>query len=435
MRIKIVSVSKDRATKFVQAIGKHISDPRHGRLVQAVFPELKPDPARSWSSEQINVIRPHINPETGMVVDDRDPTVEAWGISSSPEGGRADLLVFDDITSLQTSVLEPRMRKSITEIFKGTWLDIKAGPSTSYWYLCTLWDEDDCSHHVMETPGWNSYIFAISEDFERIDTSFGKTVALPYPAADGGYWEKDTLIDEYKTRGSFYFDRSFRNNPTSEESRLFKHYMFYGDEGGYGGAIKYGLPPWHEVFKGYPRYTGVDLGIGQTSKHKPSVIFTIAVADGSNEDHPEGTRIPIDIRRGNWNSPDTARQLVEMYNEIRPDMIRVENNYYQQAIIDWIRDIKGVDLPLEPHFTGSQKMHPEYGIPLLSAEFDRNKWVIPFKERHPTECNCGFCMWIREMLNYSPGSQSTDLVMACWFAQRAARDMETFSGGYGVWTV
>jgi len=164
-------------------------------------------------------------------------------------------------------------------------------------------------------------------------------------------------------------------------------------------------------------------------------MFTIAVADGSNTQHSEGTRIVIDIRRGRWNSPDTARQLVELNDELRPEIIRVENNYYQQAIIDWIRDIRGVDLPLEPHFTGSQKMHPEYGIPLLAAEFERDRWVVPYKEKHPSECNCGFCMWINEMLTYSPGSQSTDLVMACWFAQRAARDMETFSGGFGVWTV
>lgn len=429
LRIKIVSVNQKRAAKFVGAISKNIRDPRAGMITHLVFPDLKQDPNRSWSTEQINVIRPE------GTLDDRDPSVEAWGINSSPEGGRADILIFDDITSLETSVLEPRTRSMITEVFKGTWLDIKAGPNTRYWYLCTLWHEDDCSHHVMRTPGWVSYVYAISQDFKKIDCNQGYSLDLPYPSAGGGDgWTTEHLKDEYKSRGSFYFNRSFRNNPTSEESRLFKKEMFYGRDG-VGGAIKYGISPYHESFKNYPRYTGVDLGIGKTSDAKPSVIFTVAVADGSDKDIPEGTRIVVDIRKGNWNSPDTARQLVEMYTDLHPVLIKVENNYYQQALIDWIGDIQGIDLPLRGHFTGGQKLHHEHGIPLLAAEFERDRWVIPYKDKHSETCPCFTCEWIREMLDYSIGAKSTDLVMACWFAQRGIKETEMHSGGYAIWSV
>lgn len=428
LRVKFISVNKKRAAKFLEFMAKNIKDPRHGKITRLVFPELRPDSNRSWSSDQINVIRP---PDT---IDDRDPSVEAWGINSSPEGGRADLLIFDDITSLETSVLEPRTRAQITEVFKGTWLDIKAGPKTRYWYLCTLWHEDDCSHHVMKTPGWESFVYRISDDFSKIESNRGEEFPLPYPSAGGAEWNPDTLKDEYKARGAFYFNRSFRNNPTSEESRLFKREMFYGGKG-FVGAIKYGIPPSHEKFKHYPKYSGVDLGIGQTEEHKPSVIFTVAVADGSDESIPEGTRIPIDIRRGNWNSPDTARQLVEMYSELRPEVIKVENNYYQQALIDWIGDIQNIDLPLQPHFTGSQKLHPQHGIPLLAAEFERDRWHIPMRSPHDDVCNCTICQWIKEMLDYSIDAKSTDLVMACWFSQRGIKEAEMFSGGYGVWSV
>jgi hypothetical protein len=429
LRIKIISISKQRAAKFVNAIGKHIIDPsRAGAITARVFPDLKPDRNRSWSSEQINVVRPD------EVLDQRDPSVEAWGISSSPEGGRADILIFDDITSLASSVVEPRSREHIVEIFRGTWLDIKAGPNTRYWYMCTLWHEEDCSAHVMKTPGWNSHVFAISKDFKHIETNYGAMFDLPYPAAGGGIWSTDALITEYKTRGAFFFNRSFRNNPTSIESRLFKPHFFHGRKGK-GGAIKYGVPPWHEMFKGYPKYSGVDLGISSGEHNKPSVIFTAAVADGSDENIPAGTRIVVDIRKGKWSSPDTAKQLIEMYGELRPELIKVENNYYQQALIDWLQDIKGIDLPIQGHFTGSQKLHPEHGIPLLAAEFERDKWHIPYEERHEDTCSCVFCDWIREMLNFSMGSKSTDLVMANWFAQRAIKESEEWTGGYGVWSV
>jgi hypothetical protein len=200
-----------------------------------------------------------------------------------------------------------------------------------------------------------------------------------------------------------------------------------------GGAIKYGVPPWHEVFKKYPRYSGVDLGIGLLAHNKPSVIFTAAVADGSDPDISSGTRIVVDIRRGNWTSPDTARQLLEMYQEEKPELIKVENNYYQQALIDWIADIKGVDLPIQGHFTGSQKLSPELGIPLLAAEFERERWIVPMKEPHREGCECVWCLWIQEMLDYSQGAKSTDTVLSNWMCQRAIKDSEdTTSGGYGT---
>lgn len=421
IRIKFISVSKDRASKFITDVSQHIKGCRQG-ICQLVFPELRRDTNRSWSSYQINVVRPKDAHDT------RDPSVEAWGISSSPEGGRANILIFDDITSLQTSCLEPRMREQIKEVFKGTWLDIKSGPNTRYWYLCTLWHNQDASAEVMKTPGWNSYVYRISDDFERIETNYDETLPLW-----SDRWNKKALIDEYKTRGAFYFNRSFRNNPVSKEDRLFSQEMFFGSDDS-PGAVSYGIPPWHEMFAAFPKYTGVDLGIQQKDKNKPSVIFTIAVSDGSG-DIPKGTRIPVDIRTGKWNSPDTARMLIEVYNDLRPEVIKVENNYYQQALIDWINDLQGISLPIEPHFTGSQKMHPEYGIPLLASEFERDLWKIPFKYKHPDDCSCPHCKWIREMINYAPGAESTDLVMACWFAQRAAREMEQFSGGFGVFSL
>jgi hypothetical protein len=141
----------------------------------------------------------------------------------------------------------------------------------------------------------------------------------------------------------------------------------------------------------------------------------------------------LDVRRGMWTSPDTARQLVETYDEYHQDEIRVENNYYQQALLDWLETMDGVYLPLKGHYTGSQKMDPDMGIPLLAAEFERGQWWVPRLNEHLPDCSCGTCIWIREMISFYPGTtEGTDALMASWMSQRAAKQSESYSGGFAI---
>lgn len=422
LQIKLISVREDRAQKNLGGIARHITDCPAG-VCQLVFPNLRPDPTRSWASTKINIVRP---PGT---MDSGDSSVEAWEITSSPEGGRAHLMVFDDITSYQTSIVEERKRESIKEAFNGTWLDVKAGPASKIWYLCTLWHKSDCSYDLIHKPGWKSKVYLISDDFERVETNEGDSFPFPIPTAEGS-WGKEEYINEYKVRGPFRFNRSYRNRPVDDATRLFKSWMLYGNEK-QRGAIRYGIPPWDQRFSEYPKYCGVDLGIGKERHNKPSVVVTIAVSNGFHG-IPRGTRIVLDIRRGKWTSPDTARQLVAVYDEYRPEIIKVENNYYQQALIDWLKDLEGISLPIEAHFTGSQKMDLDQGIPLLASEFERGMWIIPLQTEHSDECSCNVCLLVRELLDWYPGASSTDLVMSAWMAQRAAKMVEGFSGGFAV---
>ncbi|KKN67441.1 hypothetical protein LCGC14_0461840 [marine sediment metagenome] len=422
IRIKEVSVSQTRAKKNLQEIGRHIVECPSG-VCQAVFPDMQPDPDKAWSSEQINVLRPK------GTLDSRDSTVEAWGVTSSPEGGRADIILYDDITSLQTSVVEERSRDNITNAFEGTWADVKSGPQARFWYICTLWHEDDCSMRVIKNPAWQHRVYGVADDFNSIESWHGSSFDLPIPG--GQDWTKEAYEAECQERGVFVFNRSHRNRPMDESVRLFRREFFYGDDNS-DGSIVYGISPDDPEFAEYTRYTGVDLGIGLKKTNCPSVIFTVAVADGTGS-LPKGTRIPIDIRRGHWTSPNTARQLIDVYETYHPNAVMVENNYYQQALIDWMEDMDGVNLPLEAHRTGSQKMDLNEGIPLLAAEFQRGNWVIPMKFRHPDGCVCPWCVWLYEMVNWYPGSKKTDTVMALWIAQRAIKFRARQAGGFGIW--
>ncbi len=99
----------------------------------------------------------------------------------------------------------------------------------------------------------------------------------------------------------------------------------------------------------------------------------------------------------------------------------VENNAYQQALIDWMKTI-GSNVNIIPFTTGKQKADEFLGLPGLAAEFANGLWEIPFSEEHGPVglgCTCGKCMLIAELEEHPFGD--CDTVMAIWFARFAAQ--------------
>lgn len=167
--------------------------------------------------------------------------------------------------------------------------------------------------------------------------------------------------------------------------------------------------------RGWPVFMGVDLA---GTRRPGNVIFIVAV-----DPHTQ-RRYPLEILTGGWTSPDTARQLA-MAHARHPNtrVIMVENNGYQQALIDWIKNSPSDHsfwYKIESFTTGANKLKAEIGLPSLEVELKNKAWVIPMEEfeRHSLTCSCGWCLWTREM-RYYPMSASTDTVMACWFAREA----------------
>ena len=98
-------------------------------------------------------------------------------------------------------------------------------------------------------------------------------------------------------------------------------------------------------------------------------------------------------------------------------MIYVENNAYQQALIDWTQT-KGFDtIPIIAFTTGKQKSDAEIGLPALDVQFERHLWRF-YIPKHEVGCRCTWCQFVREMKNY-PVYDTSDFVMSFWFAERA----------------
>ena len=112
LRVKLFTQSEEKARERLTVIGDLITT---NRIVKLVFPDLRPAKNGVWHKTAIQVERPAVGA--------KDPTLEASGIMGSVEGGRADMLVFDDICLAEgTPVVTRRGLMPIEKVNPGDWL-------------------------------------------------------------------------------------------------------------------------------------------------------------------------------------------------------------------------------------------------------------------------------------------------------------------------
>lgn len=385
LRIKIITQADDKAKRILSEITANISE---NPSVKELYPNLKPAKKGTWSAHAITVQRNLIS---------KDPSIEACGVLSTGTGGRADLLFFDDIVDFRNAIQNPALRKVVKEAYKDVWVNTLE-PEGRVFYIATPWHQDDLTHELLKNPEYFTKEYAINPNFDPL-------------------WEEKWPADRLKARmreiGRRAFDRAFRNKALSEEEQTFKPEIL---------SLNFTSSNMHPD-KSWPCYTGVDLALGLKSSKSYTVIFTIAR-------DPEGKRWVKDIQRGQFSSPDTAKRILRAWKDFSPVIIRVENNAYQQSILQWLQDLGVGEVPVEGFYTGRNKMRLDEGVPSLATEFENSRWVIPIKD-HPKECTCPMCVWVDELTSY-PIGDTDDTVMASWLASSALRSVSR-KGGFDLW--
>lgn len=233
------------------------------------------------------------------------------------------------------------------------------------------------------------------------------TTSIRLPSiAPWQHWNSEKLA-KAKEENPRSFARGFQMRAFSDDERMYPSFSTCFVSGVLAAEV---------ARRGWPTFMGVDLA----GKTRPgNVIFTAAVDPISQK------RYPLEIACGNWSSPETARRLSETHSRYpNTRHIMVENNGYQQAIVDWIQSSPSDHsfwYKIESYTTTStSKHHLELGMPSLEVEFKNKAWVIPQDEfmNHVLTCQCGWCTWRTEMRDY-PMSATTDTVMATWFCREA----------------
>ena len=387
LRVKVVSATAELAGNIVGEIQRHIQQNSRVRLV---FPRLRPDPKGPWARGELRVQRS--SPA-------KDPSVSAAGILSSGVGGRADLIVFDDVCDQRNAILQPAMREQIKATFHETWENL-LGPDGRAVYIATVWHVDDLTMELRQGGAWQVWWRPARDPVNR---------ELLWPER----WTAEALARREREIGARSFARQFLLQPVSDEERTFPEVALQAcfDDQVVAGQL---LVP-----EEWPRYAGVDLAASLGQKASWTVMLTAAVDPESKRRHL------LEIVRARQPFPDTIQMIRSQWEKHQHRLIFVENNGFQQAVLDQLPR-EDCSLPVEGFHTGTQKYDEKVGIPSLSAGMTTGAWRIPTGgDPHPSGCECGWCALVRE-LQLHPHSEYSDCLMAMWFCELAAREGVTW---------
>lgn len=138
IRIKMVCANDDMAKQRVGSIKGLIESYEYRK----VFPEVRP--GKRWDVHDAVVER------AGFA---HDPTIQARGVLTEGVGGRADIVIFDDICTQRNSE-EQASRAKIRTFARGTWLSRLDGPEARAMAFATAWASDDFTNDLKNDPKW-----------------------------------------------------------------------------------------------------------------------------------------------------------------------------------------------------------------------------------------------------------------------------------------
>lgn len=192
LRTKVVCASDGKAKERLYEIDQHITtNPR----VREVFPELMPNPNAQWNAHHLVLKR---------TARHRDASVEALGITSSATGGRADLLLADDVVDRRNALTMPALRAQIKQAWKSDWVNLLE-PTGRLFYICTLWHPGDLSHEILEGNTFHVLRYDIDDNFGAM-----------WPSK----WSEAALRMRYNEILSIEFNRAFRNQAIDLDSAM-----------------------------------------------------------------------------------------------------------------------------------------------------------------------------------------------------------------------
>ena len=131
VRIKYIQQSDRDASKTTALIKNIIESPKY----KAVFPHIEPV-KDFWGNTDFKVKCDSWQ---------RDSTMEAKGIFGRA-GGRADILIADDICDLRNSIQQPSLRNQVKDFWANNWLpmrDFTGGKDPKTWKIGTCYHVDD----------------------------------------------------------------------------------------------------------------------------------------------------------------------------------------------------------------------------------------------------------------------------------------------------
>jgi predicted phage terminase large subunit-like protein len=302
VRIKYVQQTDEEAVKTTKLIKEIIESDEYRK----VFPHIKPNKSR-WGSEQFQVERD---------LKGRDATVEAKGVFGRA-GGRADILVADDICDLRNAVQQSALREQVKEAWANNWrpmLTRDAKPRE--------WKVGTCYHVSDITADWR-------ERHEK-DSSLLRMPVVNYVSPWDTAFTTDVLRAEREAMGPIAFARAFELVPVSSEQIIF-------DSSWLDSAFYTELAP--DTLNTGTRIATVDFAFTEKASNKSRgkgdpdySVCIFGIRDG------RGHVWVQDMIRVRSTFPDFSRQIIEYGARHEIDTMYAEANGPQAGLVQQLND-------------------------------------------------------------------------------------------------
>lgn len=364
-----------------------------------VFPELLP--GDTWKENAITVQRTTFR---------RDPSVKAISLYSKFLGDRFDGLILDDIDNPDTVLTEESRKKTEDWVRRSALSRLTDGA----WAVAigNIWHEFDLMHQLVKS-GWEPVRHPVMKpDGSPLDPE-RFTLDRIYHIRDVD--QKPVEFERlYMLKERIEGEQRFKQEWIDEALRKGNQNFLQKD-----GVVK--IPP------GCRCITGVDIGVKKKMSSDPTVITTILeapIGDGRYEYQI------LNIEKGRWNAEEIMQNITTQQKLFSSEVF-VESNGAQDFLIQ-LMNLAGAHFRVNPFNTGRNKYDPMFGVESIAGEL-----AAP----NPRAGESGFGLWYfpayngtlesadpemqelcNEMLAYTPGNHTGDILMSLWIAREGARN-------------
>lgn len=405
IRILIVSNSAMQAQSFLREIKDKITKSQMYRQVFGdLFPPDMKSPGEKWTDAEIIVRRKATH---------KDPTVSAMGAGGAILSKRADIIICDDILSLDnTRTVDQRAK--IKQWYNEVLIPVLE-PDGIMINVGTAWNLEDLLHEQLKNRNY---------DVRRRYQAVQPNGDVLWPTR----WPYEKLMQLKGEVGSIAFNKSYMNEALNSEDSVFKQeWLETAKRYGKDRFMKYKLDYANWDLGKMTVAIGVDLAISQ----KDTADNTAFAVIGQTK---LGAKIPLWLEQGKFTFAQTQRKILELANRYNPDIVVVENNGYQEALRRDLAD--NTSLPIVGYSTGGEKYDENIGVSSIAVEFENEKWILPYSTEEGTDYNREqIDRLVEGMLNFGSG-HTADILMALWFANGGLRRLNYGDGsepeyGYG----
>lgn len=400
IRILIVSNSAAQAQGFLREIKDKITKSvKYRKMFGELFPEDLKNPGEKWTDREIIVRRSATY---------KDPTVSAMGAGGAILSKRADIIICDDILNLDNTRTADQ-REKIKQWYNEVLMPVLE-PDGIIINVGTAWNLEDLLHEQLKNPNY---------DVHRRYKALGEGNQPLWPQR----WPFEKLMELKQELGSIAFNKSYQNEALASEDAVFKQgWLEYAKKIGEHLTFQYAYDPARWTLPVQPKAIALGVDLAISDKDSGDYTAFAVLAELQN-----GAKIPLWLEEAKLDFASTERKIVELAGRYRCDIVVVENNGYQAAIV---RDLQGkTSLPIVPYSTGGEKYDPVVGVNSLAVEFENQKWILPYDRSidengdPPSPFTLKMVDRLCDYMMRFGSGHTGDLLMATWFANGGLRQI------------